>query len=48
MLGVMAGLGMIRTMNELDLKTRHPITIVNSAASANVLFHAKMETAGIV
>lgn len=46
-LGVMAGLEIIRTMNELDLKTHHPITIVNWTNEEGSRFAPPMLASGV-
>lgn len=46
-LGVLAGLEIIRTMNDLDLKTRHPITIVNWSNEEGSRFAPAMLASGV-
>ncbi|MFU8776045.1 MAG: Zn-dependent hydrolase [Roseovarius sp.] len=46
-LGVMAGLEIIRTMNELGLKTHHPITIVNWTNEEGSRFAPPMLASGV-
>ncbi|MGI9510757.1 MAG: Zn-dependent hydrolase [Geminicoccaceae bacterium] len=46
-LGVLAGLEIIRTLNELDIKTRHPIVVVNWTNEEGTRFAPAMLASGV-
>ncbi|PYE81198.1 Zn-dependent hydrolase [Pseudoroseicyclus aestuarii] len=46
-LGVLGGLEVIRTLNELDLRTKHPITVVNWTNEEGTRFAPAMLASGV-
>ncbi|KQI70329.1 allantoate amidohydrolase [Loktanella sp. 3ANDIMAR09] len=46
-LGVLGGLELIRTMNDLDIKTRHPIVVVNWTNEEGTRFAPAMLASGV-
>jgi N-carbamoyl-L-amino-acid hydrolase len=46
-LGVLAGLELVRTLNDLDIKTRHPIVVVNWANEEGARFAPAMLASGV-
>ena len=46
-LGVLGGLEIIRTLNELDIKTKHPIVVVNFTNEEGTRFAPPMMASGV-
>ena len=46
-LGVLGGLEILRTMNDLDIKTKHPIVVVNWANEGGTRFAPAMLSSGV-
>ncbi|MBH68402.1 MAG: Zn-dependent hydrolase [Rhodospirillaceae bacterium] len=46
-LGVLAGLEIIRTLNEMDIKTKHPIVVVNFTNEEGTRFPPAMVASGV-
>ena len=46
-LGVLAGLELVRTLNDLDIKTRHPIVVVNWTNEEGTRFAPAMLASGV-
>jgi len=46
-LGVLAGLELVRTLNDLDIRTRHPIVVVNWANEEGARFAPAMLASGV-